>query len=837
MMKPIQIFKLLGSLFLLCFLLSAPITATAQEEKPETPEPAEKGDQKKKSPFKSYKELLADASHDEGLFTLHLKDDKLFFEIPDSLFGVEMLLVSRIAQLPPLSPYINAGSKANEQVVRWERKDKKVLLRTVSYNAVADQELPISLSVRHNNFEPILAVFKIEAFNPDSTAAVVEVTALFTKDIPAIGGLDENERKSFKISRLDNERTFIDTARSYPINIEVRHTMTYNSSEPPSNSRTGTISMQLSQSMILLPKEPMMPRLADPRVGWFSVSQIDYGSNALKSEEKEYIRRWRLVPKDPAAYARGELVEPVKPIVYYLDPATPERWRPYFKRGIEEWNKAFATAGFKNAIIAKDPPSPEEDPEFDPEDARYSVVRYVASTTRNAIGPSVSDPRTGEILESDIIWYHNHLRSYRNRYLLETGAANPSARTLNTPEEEIGEMMAMVIAHEVGHALGLPHNMKASSAYPVDSLRSGHFTQEFGLAATIMDYARYNYVAQPGDQNIRFIRQFGPYDHYAINWGYRYLPNIKDPAQEQNNLNDWIMEHEGDPRYMFGDGRGGIDPNSQTECVGDDAVKASTYGMANLRQVLPQLMAWTSTNGQPYSDLEELYGEFLNVWNLYVGHVVTNIGGVYETRKVNGQDGVIYEAVSGAKQHEALQWMLHNAFADPQWLLDPNIINRISHSGAVDRIRQLQVRHLDNILEVGRLARLIEASTFKGSEAYSLLNLCGDLRRGLWSEMYSRKTANVFRRNLQRAYLERMEYLLSAEQRPLTGEARNFVQRTNVNVSQSDIRPIVRAELKQLKLDIEKGWAKIPDEMMRIHLQDCLQRIEHTLDMDKPESR
>jgi hypothetical protein len=283
----------------------------------------------------------------------------------------------------------------------------------------------------------------------------------------------------------------------------------------------------------------MKIRNYDHRVGWFTVNKVDYSSDALKSDSFRLIRRWRLEPKNEEAYSRGELVEPKKQIVYYLDPATPKKWRPYFIKGIEDWNSVFEKAGFKNTIVAKNPPSKEEDPNFSPEDIRYSTVRYVASETRNATGPSVSDPRTGEILESDIIWYHNHLRSYRNRYLLETGAANPLARTLETPEKEIGEMMRRVISHEIGHALGLPHNMKASSAYPVDSLRSGEFTQKMGIATTIMDYARYNYVAQPGDENIRFVRQLGPYDDYSIEWGYRYYPG-KSVEEEQEILSNIV---------------------------------------------------------------------------------------------------------------------------------------------------------------------------------------------------------------------------------------------------------------------------------------------------------
>ncbi|GAK76269.1 hypothetical protein JCM19296_1866 [Nonlabens ulvanivorans] len=313
--------------------------------------------------------------------------------------------------------------------------------------------------------------FDIETFSADSTAVVINVTKFLSTDVPSISGLSSRLRKQYKVRSLDKNRSFINSVKSFPENIEVKQDFTFTASEPPSNSSVGSISMQVNQSMILLPEVPMQPRLFDPRVGFFTVDQIDYSSKALKADEKTYIRRWRLEPKDPEAYARGELVEPIKPIIYYLDPGTPENLKEYIKQGIEDWQKPFETAGFKNAIIARDAPTPEEDPEFSPEDIRYSVVRYVASTTRNAVGPSVSDPRSGEIIESDIIWYHNHLRSYRNRYLLETGAANPSARTLDTDTEEMGEMMRQVIAHEVGHALGFPHNMAASYAYDVEDYR------------------------------------------------------------------------------------------------------------------------------------------------------------------------------------------------------------------------------------------------------------------------------------------------------------------------------------------------------------------------------
>ena len=430
-------------LFLMSFIfIPNQIQAQKKPAKIEADTTAKKP-KKEKSPFKPYKEIITDkAKSDEGLFTVHRVGDKWYYEIPDAELGSEMLWISRIKAIPGnFSPYLNAGSKIYTKMVRWERKENKILVKIISTQNVADEEEAIHESVRVNNFEPIWQSFKIAALNEDTTGVVIDVTSLFAKEAAGISQIPSRIKKDQKVSSSDASKSFIDTIRAFPINVEVVHTITYKAAQDSRSGRGGVMSIQWNQSMIKLPEEPMTPRVYDPRVGWFTISQTDYSSKALKSDTKRYIRRWRLEPKDPAAYARGELVEPVKPIVYYLDPGTPENLRPYIKAGVEEWQKVFETAGFKNAILAKDPPSPEEDPEFSPEDARYSVVRYVASTTRNAVGPSVSDPRSGEIIESDIIWYHNHLRSYRNRYLLETGAANPSARTLNTPAEDIGEMM------------------------------------------------------------------------------------------------------------------------------------------------------------------------------------------------------------------------------------------------------------------------------------------------------------------------------------------------------------------------------------------------------------
>lgn len=770
--------------------------------------------------IKYYNVITPLSKSDSGLFLVHQVDEKYYFEIPDSLLERDMLLVSRIAQIPQGfgGDYINAGSKIHEQVVRWERKYNRVLLRTKSYLSIAGDSLPIHISVQVNNYEPILHAFEIKSYSPDSNNLVIDVTPFYTSDINAIAGLSEEMRKEYKVSKLDEDRSFIERITSYPLNIEVRHELTYVAGEPPIDNGTATISILMNQSMVLLPEKPMLPRYHDPRVGWFTLNQIDYGSGALKADAREIIRRWRLEPSDKEAYMKGELVEPVKPIVYYIDPATPEIWRPYFKQGIELWQQVFETAGFKNAIIARDPPDAMEDPEFSAEDVRYSVVRYVASTTRNAMGPSVVDPRSGEIIESDIMWYHNHFRTYRNRFMIETGAANPAARTLNTPLEEMGEMIKMVIAHEVGHALGLPHNMKASSAYPVDSLRSGYFTSKFGIAASIMDYARFNYVAQPGDEGIRFIRQMGPYDHYAINWGYRWIPEILDPAQEKPELDAWILGKEGDPVYRFGSGKGGYDPSAQTENLGDDPVKASGYGLQNLKVVSENLVGWTTEEGADYTDLDELYNELVRIWAMYNRQVMTNIGGLYQILKNADQEGNIYEFVPKEIQSASMSFLLDHLFTTPNWLLRQDILLKIEPSGAVNRINQIQSLQLKNLLEKDRLVRLIEGESFLGRRSYSCLQMMDDLRGGIWKDLIGSQSPDVYTRNLQIIWIGELSKLLNRS-----------LQNDDDQVY-ADIHSIALKELNAVRATLEARKASISDLMARSHYAYCLKLIDDSLE-------
>ena len=694
----------------------------------------------------------------EGVINAYTNDDnKMYFEINKDLLNVEILVVTRLAQIPSgYSAYINAGSKTSEQVIEFQKKNNSINIRQLSFNNVANQEDPINQSVIENNFPPILASFEIK--NSGANSFLIDVSNYFLNDSPGFNIINSRIKEQYKIGNVDKKRSSIDSARSFPENIEILNTLTFDTKKPPRENKTKTFSFQVNHSFILLPEDRMKLRYYDERVGWFTVNKIDYSSEALKSDSYKLIRRWRLEPKNEEAYLNGELVEPKKQIVYYLDPATPIKWRPYLKKGIEDWNSVFEKAGFKNAIVAKEAPSIEEDPDFSPEDIRYSTVRYVASTTRNATGPSVSDPRTGEILESDIIWYHNHLRSYRNRYLLETGAANPKARTLNTPKEEIGEMMRMVISHEIGHALGLPHNMKASSAYPVDSLRSGKFTQKMGIAATIMDYARYNYIAQPGDKNIRFVRQLGPYDDYSIEWGYRYFPG-KSLLQEKEVLTKYVDQKSLNPIYMFGSSRG--DPNSQTENIGDDPIKASTYGLKNLKIVANNFMDWIHEPNKDYSDLNEIYDELLGVYSRYIFHVIGIVGGINQTLHNTNQDNIFtYVNVDKAYQMEALSFLDLELWKTPNWLRNKKIISQINNLDGLYKIEKIQERAINSLLSNYRLNKMLSASKTIEGNALEFDNLIDILFESIIDKI---APTDQFSRNLQISFTKKINTLIEED--------------------------------------------------------------------------
>jgi len=782
---------------------------------------------------------------DPGGITVHRVDDRYFFEIPDSLVRRDFLFVSRLAGLPAnFGGLASAGMSVEDRVVRWERSGDRVLLRTMEVSAYADDSLAIAQSVATNNIGPILASFPIQAFGRDSATYVIDVTDFFSGDTPGISGLNAASRRQFQVRRLDPARSFINTVKSFPLNVEVRHTQTFEAGEPPADRSSNTISMEMRQSIVLLPKQPMRPRYADERIGFMSVERVNYGLDEQKAATQKFVRRWRLEPKDPAAYARGELVEPVKPIVYYLDPATPAKWRPYVRQGIEDWQKPFEVAGFKNAIMAKDPPTPEQDPDWDPEDIRYSVVRWAASLVRNAVGPSTADPRTGEIIESDITWYHNHMRSYRNRLMVETGAANPAARSLEIPEELMGETMRKVITHEVGHALGLPHNMVASASFPVDSLRKPSFTRKYGVSATIMDYARQNYVAQPGDglEPKDFIRRLGPFDDYVINWGYRVLPQAATPEAERPVLNGWYVNQKGPMPYRYVPQQlGSVDPRAQTEDLSDDPVRASGYAVANLKRVVPNLVPWITKPGQDFEDLEELYGEAVGMWSQYMGHVVTLIGGVNVDFKTAEQSGPVYRPVPKARQKAALQFLTDNAIKSPEWLAPEDILSRIGPQSGNAALANRQANTIGQLLDARRLSRLSESEAIDAANAYPIAEYLGDLRRAVWGTPGTGAAPDAGRRTIQRVYLERLDALISppapvaagAGQGPGGGGGppQNPGPLLGApNVPRSDLPALARSQVRAIREDARRAAASAPAGVMRAHWQDIEDRADQILE-------
>lgn len=770
--------------------------------------------------IKPYDQVVTkEAKSKAGVFAVHQVKEKYYYEIPKAELGKEFLWVQTIARTTLGVGY--GGQALGNRVVRWTRRGDKILLEDVNYDIVADSSQPIAKAVAAANNATILQAFNVEAEGKEGTA-VIEVTRMFASEVTELSA-----RTRLRARGFDASRSFVDRISPYPANIEVDATHTYiappeagptGAGGPPaptpgrsftgSGMRPGSATVVVHYSMVKLPENPMMPRLEDKRVGWFSEDITDFGRDEHQSAKRSYIARWRLEKKDPAA----AVSEPVKPIVYYIDPATPAKLVPYVKKGVEDWQVAFEAAGFKNAILAKEAP---KDAEWSAEDARYASVRWLPSDVENAMGPHVHDPRSGEILDSDIQMYHNVMNLARSWYFVQASAVDKRAQKLPLPDDLMGELIRFVVAHEVGHTLGLPHNFKASSMYQAEKVRDKEWVAKMGHVASIMDYSRFNYVAQPEDgiPVEHLVPRIGPYDIFAIKWGYTPIPGAKTADDEKPTLDAWAREQERSPWFRFNTANArGADFGEQAEAVGDaDAVYATSWGLKNIERIAKTLVSATEQKGEDYSELELMYGRLLGQWAREMNHVAALVGGVESQQKAGGQAGVIYKAVAKERQQKALEFLLANAFAKPVYFMNPDVLRRIEPEGVMTRIRSSQGLILENVLSSTRIARMVEHETVDGG--WKPTEMLGALRKGVWAELGAAQVNfDPVRRNLQQSWLDAMN------------------ARLNQGAAPANLRWMFRGELKALDGEAQRALARTTVRDSRMYLEDVRDQIARILD-------
>lgn len=790
----------------------------------------------KPNALKPYKDIVtANARTAAGFFKVHKVDDRCLFELPDSILGRNLLTVNRISRSSsqfrhPLSRLMSySGDWIGESVIRFEKgPNNKIMLKMVSYKERSTDSSANGLSklVESNNIQPIYAAFPVKAINQKKNATVIDVTDYLNSDNPVFGYLSEIKAYT-TLGAVIPDRSYVDSVRAFPMNIEIKTVKTYG--VPKAGSTVVTpMTFEYNNSIVLLPKEPMKGRPYDPRVGFFGLwptDYVDFDANPQGVKKISNIWRWRLEPKpeDVEKYNRGELVEPQKPIIIYIDPLTPKKWVPYLIKGVNDWQAAFEKAGFKNAIMAKEAPSKEEDSTWSIDDARHSALVYKPSDFPNASGPSVKDPRSGEILETHINWYHNVMDILYKWYFIQAGAIDPRANKPRFNDSLMGELIRFVSSHEVGHTLGLRHNWGASSTVPVEKLRDKAWVEAHGHTPSIMDYARFNYVAQPEDHISPkgIFPRIGDYDEWAIEWGYRMIPGNKTAAEEKSILNKWIVNKlKKGPQYFFGieavqgDATTGLDPRNQNEDLGDDAMLASAYGIKNLKRILPNLIKWTQEPDEDYSRAGEMYEEVVRQFQRYMGHVLMNIGGILTTPKTVEQAGDVYGFVPKEKQKRAMAFLQKELFTTPEWLRDEHLYNITSTS--FNSVETVQKTILLQLLDAKYILRLGIQEAQSSVKAYTCREMLADLRKGIFSELPTGKAITLNRRNLQKAYVVKLLTLLQPGKAAIPAE--------------NDASSVVKANARELAAGIKRALPIYHDAASADHLKDLHERLIRVLD-------
>ena len=781
-------------------------TDTIKVSKKKTKETSKKEEQKKESEYE--KLIKKGGTVMDGMFRVRHIDEKYYFEVPDSMLGRYILCVTRFTAVPQ-----NFGKFAGEEIthttIYLEKRDtSQIMIRQYVLSHIADTEDNISRTLEQSTIDPIVQSFKVIGMNDKKDASLIEVTPLFISD-NNLTSLSNTDKTTMKMGNLQKDRTFIDTMKVYPTNIEIATTRTYGSTAGRSEaSKTGTVTMAFNTSMVMLPKHPMRKRLWDERVGYFVNNFVRFSDTQHKTEHESFISRYRLVPKNKKKYLRGELTEPEKQIVYYIDPATPKKWIPYLIKGIEDWNVAFEAAGFKNAITAK--VLPQDDPNVSLEDARYSVLRYLPSETENAYGPRIVDPRSGEFIEAHICWYHNVMNLLTKWYMVQCGAVDKRARTMKFDEKLMGELIRFVSSHEVGHSLGLRHNMGASFATPIEKLRDKAWVEKNGHTASIMDYARFNYVAQPEDKISEkgLFPRINDYDKWAIKWGYQWRPEFKDEYEEKEKLmTETTNILRGNQRLWFGGEGRNEDPRAQTEDLSDNNVKASEYGIKNLKRVMQNLSQWTKQDNDQYDDLREMHKAVTDQFNRYMNHVAKNIGG----RFVNNMPGMEpYAPVPATRQREALEYLGRNIFEAPEWLYPEDIMSKTGSNASTTQLNQ-QTNLLTRLMTPLMLSNI-------GTSDYPVEQYLDDLFAQVW-KVSSGSTAfqAKARRQLQRSYIQNLNTLLNPSATELKGA---MAQSYN-----SDAMLYVLLNLKKVE-DFCQQQMKSSNGINALHHEDMLREIK-----------